>query len=358
MRKLIALVAVISMFSLVLSRCASFIPPSVSWVIAMAGLAFPVIWLFNLVLFALILISKLKRITIILLLLLLVTSPMMLKYYSVSFSNEKKDYPYSFLSYNVLGFNIPDKVSSQFTNMDIIHSFVNKHDFTVVCFQEYPMKGFKHAQFYSKMTNDLKLPYKHISEYNPQERGTIWTLLTASKFPIIKEESLEYMSQPFAIYSDIVFPEDTIRVYNIHLQSIKLTGEKKLLNFHDENITPDNLVRHIKGAILKIKIAFLHRENQTARLIESLESSPHPVFLAGDFNDTPVSYTLQKVSKGMSDASKLRKNGFFRTYKLSTFPLKIDYILHDEEIKVSKYSQFYSNISDHLPVSCNFSISH
>lgn len=346
------------MFSLVLSRCASFIPPSVSWIVAMAGLAFPVLWLVNLLLFALILMSKLRQITLILLILLLVTSPMMLKYYSISFSNGKKYYPYSILSYNVLGFSIPGEVSSQFTNMDSIHSFVNNHDFTVACFQEYPMKGAKHAQFYSKMTNDLKLPYKHISQYNPQERGTLFTLLTASEFPIIKQESLEYMSQPFAIYSDIVFPEDTVRIYNLHLQSIKLTGEKKLLNFHDENITPDNLIQHIKGAILKLRIAFLHRENQTARLIESLGKSPHPVILAGDLNDTPVSYTLAKISKGISDASMFRKNGFFRTYKLSAFPLKIDYLLHDKEIKVFKYTQFYSEISDHLAVSCNFSISH
>ena len=62
-----------------------------------------------------------------------------------------------------------------------------------------------------------------------------------------------------------------------------------------------------------------------------MNTSPYPIILCGDFNDTPTSFTYKQLSEGLMIAL-LMLNGI-RTDLYEKFPtLRIDYILHSPEL--------------------------
>jgi len=49
-----------------------------------------------------------------------------------------------------------------------------------------------------------------------------------SKFPIVKSGSIEFPNTANnAIYADIVKGSDTIRIYNVHLQSLRIAANNE-----------------------------------------------------------------------------------------------------------------------------------
>ncbi|MGE5383575.1 MAG: endonuclease/exonuclease/phosphatase family protein [Omnitrophica WOR_2 bacterium] len=355
MRKILVVISLLLIITMIISVMALRIPPSMSMVVSLAGLGFPLIWMICLICLVLAFLYKIKRLQFILLLIIIITLPLIARYFSFSLKQANETYKYSIFDFNGFGFREFFKNSDQTENQDSIHQYINSQDFTIACFQEYPMKGSKHARFYKNLQEGLNLNFKALSEYNPQQKSTSLILVTASKFPIIQKKILSYNSVPFAMYTDIRFPEGIIRVYNIHLMSVKLIQERKLLMLEESN-HPENILEHVFSTIRKLKIAFNHREKQTKILTESLDDCPYPVIIAGDFNDTPISYCYSKISKGLKDSSSRTVAGFKRTYKYSSFPLQIDYILHSESILTSSYKRLSNKISDHYAIKSNFKI--
>lgn len=281
---------------------------------------------------------------------------MMLRYFSLPFKGKESKSDYSVFSFNTFGFRIHDSLSNQLDNQRKTHTLINAHDFSLACFQEYPMKGARHAPFYANLMDGLELPHKHLSNYHPEDKSAHNIFVTASAFPLVFMGTLVHGGTDFAMYSDIAFPGKTIRIYNIHLQSVKFTKERKLLLLPVDSFNPRTIHHYLIGAYNKLSTAFLVRELQATMLKKSILESPYPVLIAGDFNDTPVSYAYQIISEGMKDASYLSTTGFIRTFKFSSFPLQIDYIMHDTSFKSSEYRFFVSPVSDHKAISSKFNI--
>ncbi len=355
MKTIIRLISIVLLILILMSVSAAFIPSSVCSVIALSGLGFQVFWALNSLMLLLLILLKIRWLRLVTFIILLLTGPLFLRYYSLPLKKANKDHTYSLIDFNTFGLRTPVGESEQYDNQDSIHNYINQSKYTVACFQEYPMKGAKHAKFYEKLHDGLDLSYKALSEYSNDEKSTQLILVTASAYPIINEDILYYNSKPFALITDIKFPEEIIRVYNIHLQSVKLTKERKLLIFDDAN-HGISLFQQLREAVTKLNIAFLHRELEIGLLNESIKKSPYTVIVSGDFNDTPASYTYHKISAGLKDASMGAAHGFKRTYRFSTIPLNIDYILHAYEIKSSGYKQIPFPISDHFAISTNFKI--
>ena len=83
----------------------------------------------------------------------------------------------------------------------------------------------------------------------------------------------------------------------------------------------------------------------------------NPVIILGDFNDTPQSYTYQQLLKGRRDAFIEQGSGWGATYQKPLPFLRIDYILHDEELICTHYQSSSSIKSDHSLVEASFNIS-
>ena len=75
-----------------------------------------------------------------------------------------------------------------------------------------------------------------------------------------------------------------------------------------------------------------------------------PYIIAGDFNDTPTSFAVNSIAKGLKNTFSEKGNGFGITYN-GAFPnFQIDYILTTPNFNVKNYQIIKKKLSDHYAV--------
>lgn len=171
-----------------------------------------------------------------------------------------------------------------------------------------------------------------------------------TEFPILKEGCFDFDSPVnSAVFVDVLTAKgDTIRVYNIHLQSNQighLTDELLRENELDEENwakTRQVLSRYIQTAT--------NRVEQIEEVLAHIASAPYPVILAGDFNEGPQSYIYRKVSQQLEDAFVQKGKGFATTYAGNLPFLRIDHVFVDPTMEVQSYEVGRMRLSDHYPV--------
>ncbi|MFZ4100593.1 MAG: endonuclease/exonuclease/phosphatase family protein, partial [Sphingobacterium thalpophilum] len=100
----------------------------------------------------------------------------------------------------------------------------------------------------------------------------------------------------------------------------------------------------------RLKTAFIKRSNQVKMVKSHSDSCPIPYIITGDFNDTPISYTIKTISKGLNNSFREKGSGFGVTYN-GAFPnFQIDYLFTSLEFSVKNYLIINKKMSDHFPV--------
>ena len=97
----------------------------------------------------------------------------------------------------------------------------------IVCLQEYyhEDKGpFKNNDTIKRM---LGHKYAHIAYGITLRKTQHWGLATFTKYPVVNKGYVFYEEGKtnFGIYTDLIYEGDTIRIYNVHLQSNHLRNE-------------------------------------------------------------------------------------------------------------------------------------
>jgi len=85
----------------------------------------------------------------------------------------------------------------------------------------------------------------------------------------------------------------------------------------------------MKSLSVNLRQGFIRRARQAESLKSQIRKSPYPVIIAGDFNDTPVSYSYRKIRKGLNDSFVRSGYGAGFTYRGNYPANRIDYILYD-----------------------------
>ena len=88
-------------------------------------------------------------------------------------------------------------------------------------------------------------------------------------------------------------------------------------------------IDEVKSLSISLKKGFVRESYSGSVCKGSYQQSPYPVIVAGDFNDTPVSYAYRKIRKGLNDSFVNSGYGAGFTYKGNYPPNRIDYILYD-----------------------------
>lgn len=355
---------IMAVLFLVLSYLAAFISPAgFFWWLQLIALTYGVLLLVNLafVLFWILLRRKLFWISTIA---IAIGYSKIFSIVEPRFSNDidqVKDstslFPIKVMSFNVRLFDLYNWFHTHETR-EKIFDFLKVESADIVCFQEYYTSDRKLADFNNNtlVPEVLSAPYSHI-EYTVTLRDSDhWGIAIFSRHKIINKQAVHFEKRGgnIFIYADVLVGKDTIRVFNTHLESIRFRNEdyRYLTNLRND-IEQDEMAGGLK-ILSRLKRAYTKRARQVNILKAEIDKSPYPVILAGDFNDTPSSYTYHQISNGLKDSFRESGSGFGKTYA-GLFPsFRIDFLFHSESLSSSHYFTHRKKISDHFPISCWF----
>lgn len=342
--------------ALVMCYCIPHIHPKYIWAFPLLGLAYPIV-LFSALAITLYWVVKRSWVSILFIAALLIGYPYTKRLYALGASQSDitdDTQTFKVLSNNVQIFDLYNENDSnqKFVNRDSIISYCLKEQPDVVAFQEYYSKD-KPTKFLTTSTfkEELKMPYNHTRFiYKPVGRQHFGVILF-SKHPMISKGDVIFETEDgrnynFCIYADIVKNSDTIRVYNVHLQSFRISAI-----VDDETGKAQNRAKEL---LSKLKLAFPKRAEQAERIMAHIQTSPYPVIVCGDFNDTPVSYVYERFNNLLDDAFLSCGKGFGSTY-IGKLPAgRIDYMFHSKGWKPIHFNIQKNAYSDHRAISCTF----
>lgn len=151
------------------------------------------------------------------------------------------------------------------------------------------------------------------------------------------------------LWVDVRIGERLVRVYNVHLQSNKVTTDTEKV-IEDADLDEEETWHDIGSVLDRVGSATSLRALQAQRLREHIEACPHPVIVCGDFNDTPNSYVYALLSQGLTDTFREKGGGLGTTFAGVLPLLRIDYVLTDPGFKTYDYHRVRGPYSDHYPV--------
>ncbi len=261
------------------------------------------------------------------------------KFSAKDFTESENDFVV--MSYNVRLFNLFDWITDKDVKQEI-KTFFNDKDPDILCIQEY-----------SETANiDLRVyPHRYIFMQGDKIRTG---LAIFSRFPILNQGNLVFpKSNNNAIFVDIKKGKDIIRIYNLQLQSIKISPD---VNEISENINEMNKQKSQK-LVNRISIAFRQQQQQAEIIRDHKKECSYPIIICGDINNSAFSYVYRSVKGNLNDAFEESGVGFGKTYNFKYYPVRIDYILTDPVIKVKSFENFskFDN-SDHYPVMARLSM--
>ena len=251
------------------------------------------------------------------------------------------------LTYNAHLFDYKRSNEGEFDSN--IFSWLVDHPAEVKVFQEFYQDNTSTSRNALKiLSKNGAYEYSYHSNEGDKNRRSVG-LAIFSKYPIVHEGVVfdtKYTNG--AIFADIEVGNDTIRIYNTHLESMAIQAES--LDNYEQAKT---VYRKTLG---KLHRGSLARAEQLDILFEHFGNSPHPVILMGDLNEIPYSYAYFKLSQKLTNAFELAGRGFGFTYNRILFFLRIDHIFASPEL-TPLYFHTHREVdySDHYPVSATYS---
>jgi endonuclease/exonuclease/phosphatase family metal-dependent hydrolase len=240
----------------------------------------------------------------------------------------------SIMSYNVRAFNAFGGLDNPNVFEDV-KALVKKENPDIICFQE---AGYERRKEY---LDDY--PYQAL-EYIYMNGKVLLGFF--SKYPIIKSDFVCFPDSPNnAAFADILYKNDTIRIYNAHLQSLGITPGSGIIKKEPKK-------KLFKKLTKKFKI-----QQQQAKMLEAhMNDNNYKQILCGDFNNTQFSNVYNLIKGEKQDTFIEKGSGYGRTLNFHKIPMRIDFILADKAFEVKSHKNYDVVYSDHYPVMASFEL--
>ena len=259
------------------------------------------------------------------------------------------------LSYNVSFFSVPTvfkEVYYQRENNQTVFSILERVDSLnpdIISFQEF--FNDKKSPFYNVVQQLESKGYHSYLKSSPRHHnGTDRGIITFSKFPIVDKGVICESKNTYngAIYTDLkINTKDTIRLINAHLTSMA---------FYSKSSNPLQLMKQFYYAY---STATRERISQLQEIQEMIDSSPHPIVLTGDLNETPDSYLYKQLESSLENAYETTGKGISPTYssKIPGLAFRIDHIFYDEAILNTSFETYKDwKLSEHNAIKASLEL--
>jgi endonuclease/exonuclease/phosphatase family metal-dependent hydrolase len=328
------------------------------WLFAFIGLIYPFVLILNII-FILFWIAFRKWYFVFSLICILLGWNSMKRFFQVQTKHHDsvaKENTLTLLTYNVRLFNYYQWDKDTATWQKII-DYIHSENPDIVCFQEFITLPGTHHDLDHLKKKMAPLSYSHVYYTDRVIKRINFGIATFSRYPIIHKDFIKFKeSLNGSMYSDIIFRGDTIRIYNCHLQSIRLRKDYNdlvdslIFNYSEKQLD------ELKDVTTRMKQAYIQRADQVDQLAKHTSTSPYPFIICGDFNDTPVSYTYNKLSKNLKDAFIEAGSGVGNTYRGNLPYVRIDYVFYSPAFTAHHYHTERNKLSDHYPVITSFTL--
>lgn len=338
--------------ALLLLVCAysPMLPAEYMPLLSLAGLAFPFVLAANVAFFLLWLLFY-RPFMLVSLVAFVVCVPQIRAFFPLNVARQEPPAEnLKLVSYNILSSNL--KASTANRDNPLI-TYLEGCGADIICLQEFPFAALK-----GKSGKELLADYPYRS-YQVSDLSELKShyLCCLSKYPILSAEKVDLNStgNGCARYR-ILHEEDTIVVYNCHLQSNNLNAENKTTY---EDLLTDPNAEKIRAEGTRELVKKL-RESASMRAVQAgivlaevtRETSPY-VIVCGDFNDSPISYTRRLLTQELTDAYVRSGNGPGFSYNKNKLFYRIDHILHSPAFESYDCTVDRTvKTSDHYPITC------
>ena len=335
--KLVFILNSLAATALLFSYLLPHVPPKTFALLSVLSLGVPVLIILN-ALFLLYWLLRLKRQFLLSLIILVLGYNYVGSFvkFSAKDKSENVSSDFTLMSYNVRMFNAYNWTERK-DIPESITSFVKENNPDILCVQEHYVGAAELSRIY---------PYEYIKlkGKNAEFGSAIF-----SKYPIIKTFSVDFPQDGNnnALYADVVVKEDTIRVFNVHFQSLNIKPGINDLKKEDS-----------KKLLGRIGYGFSLQQEQAESMMKEVNESPYKTIIAGDFNNTSFSYIYNLLMQDdrFNDAFLKAGSGFGKSFKLNYFPLRIDFLLIDKKLEIDSFKRYEVDFSDHYPISTEISL--
>ena len=262
---------------------------------------------------------------------------------------------FTVLSYNASFFHNPGRWSEEYESALMNRSAVAMkewlaaHDADIKCIQEF----YNHSD--SPVFNTLST-IGHQGEYHyffaDSERPYAWDagLAIFSRFPIIDTGQVMFSRNAYnkAAFADVVIAADTVRIINVHLQSMGLEASGPTAG----------LLAKTGGYARKVKYGLIARSQQTEVLLRFIRTSPYPVVMGGDLNELPFGNAYLNLKATLRNAHETAGQGAGFTYNHPwLFFLRVDHQFYDPALRVHNFTTYQEmKYSDNFPIEATYSL--
>jgi endonuclease/exonuclease/phosphatase family metal-dependent hydrolase len=284
---------------------------------------------------------------------------------SVSFIGKK----IKVMSYNVRLLNYYNWSGDKQTRQQILQ-FLKEKNADILCLQEFFSSGdssaFQNVKDIAKMCGYST----YAANKNFETKRGFFGDIIFTKYNMLQQVSVQLDTGMHAHnfqYVDIVCnTKDTLRVYNLHMQSVQFSKEDMaVLQNPQAPIVENKKAKKDQQAktqlgqgkiiVKKLRRSYARRGMQADAVQANMRTSPYPILLCGDLNDIPSSYTYFTLRGKLQDAFLDAGNGLGRTYIGLSPVLRIDNIFYDSKaLSIQQFDKDKVYYSDHFPIEAEF----
>ena len=328
---------------LLMSYMSMYVNPAKAWFMTIFGLLFIVFYIVNIIL--LIWAIKRRSATLVIPLIALLPSVFLIgRYVQFSGRDDDAEGAVTIIDYNVGKFVMYPAhahLADSDACVDSVFAYLRRSDADIICLQEFHSpKGADVKEYISSRMPGYEVEYfTHVSGH-----GAYGNVIL-SRFPVVNRDKFDFEeSSNMALYADIDVRGKVFRVYNCHFESYSISMSRlvKSISNHEEN--------KMQETEEKMRSSITRRPKQVDQVLSDIVESPVETIVTGDFNDTPMSYTYQRLQQGKKDSFVEAGKGMGGTYSGLWPFIRIDYVLYPEKYEALYHKVERKLFSDHYPI--------
>lgn len=349
----LTLLALVGLVATILSVVNPYIDPKRTVWTTLFGLAFWEIFIYDVVIFLLLLLLWSKRAWVAVLPLAVAVLGLN-RSYSLG-SKVVAPNSVRVMSFNVHMFVHVDGETNREQFASQVVGMVREQNPDLLCCQEFMAfkSGVTRPQCIEDFAESAGFQYIYYNRKNNYGGNVIF-----SKYPITKvtEESGIGKEKVYGVMVEVDAGEKgKFHLANVHLLSYMITDDElDVLTNTSERQRMDTVG---KSVLHKLAHAFQRRSDELQEVLEGMPPMEGPVIICGDFNEPPLSYNYRQMQKaGYVDTFMEVGHGIKPTYAGKLPLLRIDYIWANDKVTPLCFKRHREKASDHYPIMLDFKI--